>query len=69
MVYLDVEEYQSTKRYHPKHHCLKDVHVVLDVCFTVSEIKKYIFHLYSEIEVFESINVDYDMNYQSQKIF
>ena len=37
MIYLDVEKYQSKKRYYTENHCLKDVHVVLDVSLTISE--------------------------------
>ena len=40
MIDFDVKEYKSTEWENSKNHCLKDVHVVLDVCFTVSEIRK-----------------------------
>ena len=40
MIDFDVEEYKSKKWQNSKYHCLKNIHVIFDVHFAVSENEK-----------------------------
>ena len=63
VVDFDIEEYESTKRYHSKYHCLKDVHIVLYIDFTISENDKkesYLCFYYVLPILYEITNCSYD---------